>query len=37
MESNLLKEKPELIKMDTFSAEEANEGRIIEGIKKLIG
>jgi hypothetical protein len=36
-ESNLLKEKPELIKMDAFSAEEANESRIIEGIKKLIG
>jgi uncharacterized sporulation protein YeaH/YhbH (DUF444 family) len=35
-ESNLLKEKPELIKMDSFSAEEANETRIIEGIKKLI-
>jgi len=35
-DSGLLKEKAELIKMDTFSAEEATEGRIIEGIKKLI-
>ncbi len=35
-ESGLLKDKAELIKMDTFSAEEATESRIINGIKKLI-
>lgn len=35
-ESGLLKEKENLLRMDGFSAEEANEGRIIEGIKKLI-
>jgi hypothetical protein len=35
-ESNLLKEKHELIRMDTFTAEDASESRIIEGIKKLI-
>lgn len=34
--SNLLKEKSELIRMDTMVAEEANEARIIEGIKKLV-
>ncbi|MGD0709981.1 MAG: DUF444 family protein [Bacteroidales bacterium] len=35
-ESNLLKEKPDLIQMDAFPAEEATEDRIIEGIKILI-
>ena len=34
--SNLLKEKPALIKMDAFLSAEADEGRIIESIKKLI-
>lgn len=34
--SNLLKEKPGLIKMDAFLSAEADEGRIIESIKKLI-
>jgi uncharacterized sporulation protein YeaH/YhbH (DUF444 family) len=34
--SNLLKERPDLIKMDSFSSTEADEGRIIESIKKLI-
>jgi len=36
MDSGLLKEKKELIRLDAFSAEEASENRIIEGIKKLI-
>lgn len=35
-ESGLLKEKAELLKIDAFPAEEATEGRIIEGIRKLI-
>ena len=35
-ESGLPKEKSELIKMDAFTAEDATESRIIEGIKKLI-
>ncbi len=35
-ESGLLKEKKELIKLDAFSAEDASENRIIEGIRKLI-
>ena len=35
-ESVLLKEKKELIKLDAFSAEDASENRIIEGIRKLI-
>jgi hypothetical protein len=34
--SNILKERPDLIKMDSFSSTEADEGRIIESIKKLI-
>ncbi len=34
--SGVLKEKPELIKMDTLVASEASEERVIEGIKKLI-
>lgn len=34
--SNLLKEKSTLIRLDVMVAEEANEGRIIDGIKKLI-
>jgi len=34
--SGFLKEKPELIKIDTLSAASAPESRIIEGIKKLI-
>lgn len=35
-ESGLLKERAELLKIDAFPAEEATEGRIIEGIRKLI-
>lgn len=35
--SNLLKEKPELIRLDSFSAAEANEDRIINSIKFLVG
>ena len=35
--SGLLKEKPDLIRMDAMIAENASEERIIEGIKKLIG
>jgi len=35
-ESGLLKEKSDLIRMDSFTAEDAAESRIIEGIKKLI-
>jgi uncharacterized sporulation protein YeaH/YhbH (DUF444 family) len=34
--SNLLKERPDLIKMDSFLSVDADEGRIIESIKKLI-
>jgi len=34
--SGLLKERPDLIRMDSFNADEATESRIIEGIKKLI-
>jgi len=34
--SGLLKEKPHLLRMDVMG-EDANEGRIIEGIKHLIG
>ncbi len=34
--SNILKEKPQLIRLDSFSAEEANETRLIDGIKKLV-
>lgn len=34
--SGLLKEKPRLIRMDTFSATGVSESRIIEGIKKLV-
>jgi len=35
-DSGLLKEKENLVKMDAFSADEATEERIIEGIRKLI-
>ncbi len=35
--SGLLKEKPELIRLDSFSAAEANEDRIIKSIKVLVG
>jgi uncharacterized sporulation protein YeaH/YhbH (DUF444 family) len=34
--SGLLKEKPELIRMDSLKSDEATEDRIIEGIKKLV-
>ncbi len=34
--SNLLKDKPQLIRLDSFSAAEANENRIINGIKLLV-
>ena len=34
--SGILKEKPELIRLDAFNAENATEERIIESIKKLI-
>ncbi len=34
--SGLLKEQPELIKLDQMPAEEAQESRIIDGIKKLV-
>ena len=34
--SNLLKEKPTFIRMDTIVSEQVDEARIIEGIKKLI-
>lgn len=34
--SGLLKEKPELIRMDNLKADDATEDRIIEGIKKLV-
>jgi len=34
--SGLLTEKPELIRIDSFQASQANEARIIESIKKLI-
>lgn len=33
--SGLLRERPDLIRMDSLLADSANEGRIIEGIKKL--
>lgn len=35
--SGLLKSRPELIRLDSFSASKASESRIIEGIKKLTG
>lgn len=35
--SNLLKEKPDLFRLDSFLAEGAGENRLVEGIKKLIG
>ncbi|NTW34365.1 MAG: DUF444 family protein, partial [Bacteroidetes bacterium] len=35
-DSGLLKEKADFLKMDAFSADDATEDRIIEGIKKLI-
>ncbi|MFA6923173.1 MAG: DUF444 family protein [Bacteroidales bacterium] len=35
--SGILKEKPQLVRIDGFSAEEGTEDRIIEGIKKLVG
>lgn len=35
-DSGLLKEKNKLLRLDTFSAEEATEERIMEGIKKLL-
>ena len=34
--AGLLKEKPEYFKMDHLQAADASEGRIIEGIRKLI-
>ncbi len=34
--SKLLSEKPGLIRLDSFDSNSANEGRIIEGIKKLV-
>jgi uncharacterized protein len=34
--SGILKEKAELIRMDSLFAEKANESRIIEGIKRLV-
>ena len=34
--SGFLKEKPELIKLDSLSSDSATESRIIEGIKKLV-
>ena len=34
--SNLLKEMPDKMRLDSFKAESANEDRIIEGIRKLI-
>ena len=34
--SGILTEKPELIRIDSFQASQANEERIIESIKKLI-
>jgi uncharacterized sporulation protein YeaH/YhbH (DUF444 family) len=34
--SNLLKDRPDKIRLDSFKADGANEDRIIEGIKKLI-
>lgn len=34
--SGLLKEKANLIKLDTFNAADADENRIVEGIKKLV-
>lgn len=34
--SGLLIERPDLIRMDSFVADEATESRIVEGIKKLI-
>ncbi len=34
--SGLLKEKPELVRLDSMSAEEATEARVIESIRKLI-
>lgn len=36
-DSGLLKEKPDLIKIDVMQAEEASEARIIESIKRLVG
>jgi len=34
--SGILKEKPDLIRLDSFKAKEASEDRIMESIKKLI-
>lgn len=34
--SGLLKERPDVVRMDTLFAEKANETRIIEGIKRLV-
>lgn len=34
--SNLLKDKPDLIKLDSLRAAEASEDRIMEGIRKLV-
>lgn len=36
-ESGFLKDKPELIKMDAFNADEVSEERLIQGIKVLVG
>lgn len=35
--SGLLKTKPKLIRLDSFAAADANEQRLIDGIKKLVG
>ncbi len=35
--SGLLKTKPKLIRLDAFAAADANEQRLIDGIKKLVG
>ena len=35
-ESGLLKERAQLMRLDSMSAEEANEARLIEGIRRLI-
>ncbi|MBX3042150.1 MAG: DUF444 family protein [Candidatus Kapabacteria bacterium] len=35
-QSGLLKNKPDLIRIDAFSANDADEARLIEGIKKLV-
>ncbi|RLD68493.1 MAG: hypothetical protein DRI95_02855 [Bacteroidetes bacterium] len=36
-ESGFLKDKPELIKIDAFNADEVSEERLIQGIKILVG